>query len=402
MACILDGVRVVELGQEIQGPFATLMLADLGAEVIKVENRTTGDLARRTTVGRIAGPAAPHADFQQYFLVLNRGKRSLTLDLKLPDGKRILDQLLAGADVLVTNFRPGVLDRLGFGFEALHERYPRLIYAVASSWGPAGPWATRPSRDMLAQAASGLMSKTGPQGAPPMPSGAILGDYLGAQTAALGILGALYARERSGLGQRVDTSMYGALIALQPWEIVQTALTGQENRRAGRGTQFLHGVWGAFQTADGWIAIAGVDEDRWETFCRLIERPDLINDPDCDNEGRNFRGDKIQALLDEILPRKSTAAWMALFGPNDIFATPVAGYLDVLDSEQALANGYVVDVEHPQVGRMRMAGSAVRYSAAALRPFAPAPVLGADTDAILAELGYDRASVQALRDAAVV
>ncbi|MDO9443191.1 MAG: CoA transferase, partial [Beijerinckiaceae bacterium] len=387
---------------EIQGPYATLMLADMGAEVIKIENRATGDLARRTTVGRIAGPDAPHATFQQYFLVLNRGKRSVTLDLKKDEGKAVFHRLLEQADVLLTNFRPGVLDRLGFGYDAVHVEFPRLIYAVASSWGPEGPWALRPSRDLLAQAASGMMSKTGEEGAPPLPAGSIVADYSGAQMAAMGVLAALYARERTGLGQRVDTSMYGTLIAMQPWEIAQTSLTGVENRRAGRGTQFLHGVWGAFRTADGWIAIAGVDEDRWDIFCRLIDRPDLIEDPECDNEWRNFRGDKIQAILDETLPRRTTAAWMERFGPNDIFATPVAGYLDVLTSEQALTNRYVREFDHPETGPIRLAGNPIKLSDCPMREFAPAPGHGADTADILHELGYSDDEIEMLRVAEAV
>lgn len=402
MGGALEGIRVVELGQEIQGPYATLFLSDMGAEVIKVENRATGDLARRTTVGRIAGPEAPHAGFQQYFLVLNRGKKSITLDLKHASGKEVLTKLLATADVLLTNFRPGVLDRLGFGYEALHERFPRLIYAVASSWGPEGPWARRPSRDLLAQAASGMMGKTGMDNDPPLPAGAILGDYSGAHMAATGVLAALYARERTGKGQRVDTSMYGTLIAMQPWELVQTSLTGVENRRAGRGTQFLHGVWGAFRTADGWLAIAGVDEDRWEIFCRLIDRPDLIDDPECDNEWRNFRGDKIQAILDDTLPMRTTAEWMERFGPNDVFATPVAGYLDVLGSEQALANGYVREFDHPGTGPIRLAGNPIHLSEAPMRDFAPAPDHGADTEEVLAELGYSASEIDGLRETGAI
>lgn len=402
MSGVLDGLRVIELGQEIQGPYATLFLADMGAEVIKIENRETGDLARRTTVGRIAGADAPHADFQQYFLVLNRGKKSLTLDLKQPDGKEVLMRLLETADVLLTNFRPGVLDRLGFGYETLHEKFPRLVYAVASSWGPDGPWAKRPSRDMLAQAASGMMGKTGVEGTPPLPAGSILADYSGAHMAATGILAALYGRERTGKGQRVDTSMYGSLIAMQPWEIVQTSLTGKENRRAGRGTQFLHGVWGAFRTADGWIAIAGVDENRWESFCQFIGRPDLIDDPDCDNEWRNFRGDKIQAILDEIMPTRTTEAWMEMFGPNDIFASPVAGYLDVLNNEQAQINGYIREMDHPETGPFRLAGNPIQLSDAPMREFLPAPALGADNEGLLRELGYDEERIAALRDNKVI
>jgi crotonobetainyl-CoA:carnitine CoA-transferase CaiB-like acyl-CoA transferase len=402
MAGALQGIRVVELGQEIQGPLATLLLADMGAEVIKVENRTTGDLSRRTTVARIAGPDAPHATVQQLFLVLNRGKKSITIDLKTEHGKEILWRLLGTTDVLLTNFRPGVLERLGFAYETVHATLPRLVYAVASSWGPAGPWARRPSRDLLAQAASGLMAKTGQEGSPPLPAGTLVADYCGAHAAAMGVLAALLARERTGRGQRVDTSMYGTLISLQPWEIIQASLTGRENRRAGRGTQFLHGVWGAFRAADGWIAIAGVDEGRWEIFCQLIDRPDLVSDPGCDNEWRNFRGDKIQRILDEVMPSRTCAEWMERFGPNDVFATPVVGYLDLLQSEQALVNGYIREFDHPSAGRIRMTGNPIRLSETPMRDPAPAPALSADTDEVLRALGYSGDEIRVFRAAQVV
>jgi crotonobetainyl-CoA:carnitine CoA-transferase CaiB-like acyl-CoA transferase len=191
--------------------------------------------------------------------------------------------------------------------------------------------------------------------------------------------------------------MFGTLISLQPWEIIQTSITGKENRRAGRGTQFLHGVWGAFRASDGWIAIAGVDEERWEKFCELIERPDLVNDPECNNESRNFRGDKIQRILDELIPKRTRAQWMERFGPNDVFATPVATYLDILDNEQARVNGYIRELDHPQIGKVRMSGNPIRMSESPMREFAPAPELGADTESVLHELGYSADEVAAFR-----
>ena len=402
MAGALDGVRVIEIGQEIQGPYASLMLGDMGADVIKIENRETGDLARRTTVGVIAGADAPHAEFHQYFLLLNRGKRSLTLNLKDPRGKQVLSKLLATADVLITNFRPGVLDRLGFGYEALKAEHPRLIYTCASSWGPRGPWAKKPSRDMLAQAASGAMAKTGKADDQPLPAGFCVADYSGAIMAFAGTLAALYARERTGKGQRVDTSMFGAMLALQPWEILQSSLIGKENRKAGRGHQFLHGVWGSFKTADGWVALAGVEDDRWARFCAIIRRPDLVEDPDCQREGRNFKGDKIQKILDEIFPTRTTADWMADLEAADLFATPVAQYADVLNSPQAHENGYIRWMDHPEVGRIRMVGNPIELSAMPMRPPVPAPALGEHNSKILAELGYDEAAIGELRAQSVV
>ena len=176
----LDGVKVVEIAQEIQGPYAGLFLADMGADVIKIEMRETGDLSRFMLVRLIAGPDARHADFSHYFLAMNRGKRSLTLDLKKPRAKPILDRLLDSADVLLTNYRPGVLDRLGFGYEALSKRNPGLIFAQGSSWGPEGPWVRRPSRDTLAQAAGGVMAKNGMPDDRPLPCGSLVADHSGA------------------------------------------------------------------------------------------------------------------------------------------------------------------------------------------------------------------------------
>lgn len=402
MAAALEGIRVVELGQEIQGPYAALFLADLGADVIKVENRVDGDLARQMTVGRLAGEETEHGDFGQYFYLLNRGKRSLTLDLKKGAGKDIMKRLLQDADVLLTNFRPGVLDRLGFGYKQLSGEFPRLIHATASSWGPEGPWARRPSRDMLAQAASGVMSHTGMDGQPPLPAGVVMADYAGAMMAAMGVLAALQARHHTGRGQKVDTSMYGAMLAFQPWEVIQTSLTGKENRRAGRGHQFLNGAWGAFKTSDGWLALAGIEDTRWPAFCEIIGRPDLLDDPDYDKDSRNFAGQRIHTLLDAVFAGQTTDVWLKKLLAADIFAGEIASYQDVLESEQALANNYIREVDHPEVGRFKMVGPPIALSETPLREAAPAPALGADAEAVLAELGYEPAAIASLREDEVI
>jgi len=398
----LAGIRVVEIGQEIQGPYVGLFLADLGADVVKVEPRESGDLARWMKVRFLAGDDAPHADFAQYFLAMNRGKRSLTADLKLARGKEVVHRLLERSDVLVTNFRPGVLDRLGFGYGELEAKCPRLIYAAASSWGAQGPWAARPSRDTLSQAASGVMAKTGLETDPPLPAGILIGDHASAITLVAGILAALYAREVSGRGQRVDVSIYGSMLALQPWEILQTSVSGREPSRAGRGHQFLHGVWGAFRTKDDWICLAGVDDPRWPRFCEIIGRSDLIDDPECDNPTRNFRGRKIEKILDEVFPERTTAEWMEALREADILVSPIADYHDVLDSEQARANGYIQWLDHPEVGRVRVVGNPIGLSATPTQPPSPAPELGQHTEEVLLELGYGWEEIGALREAGAI
>ncbi|MGH8012678.1 MAG: CaiB/BaiF CoA transferase family protein, partial [Candidatus Binataceae bacterium] len=297
----LAGIKVIEIAQEIQGPFASLFLSDLGAEITKVENRETGDLSRWLIAQLIGGANVKNAQLSHYFIAMNRGKRSVTADLKKPQAVEVVRRMARSYDVLLTNYRPGVLDRLGLGYEVLHEINPRLIYAQASSWGPKGPWTTRPSRDTLAQAASGLMSKTGMPNDPPLAAGAAIADQAGALTLAAGVLAALYARERGGQGQRVDASIYGTMIAAQGFELNYCSMTGEEPGRAGRGHPFLHGVWGAFRTRDSFICIAGVDDQRWPRFCKIMGIENVQNDAECsDNVTRNFHGTKIEAILDGV------------------------------------------------------------------------------------------------------
>jgi len=398
----LAGIRVVEIGQEIQGPYAALMLGDLGADVVKLETPDRGDLSRYMPIGLFAGPDAPHGSVSHYFLAMNRGKRSVTVDLKKDAGKAILARLLERADVLLTNYRPGVLDRLGFGYEELSRRHPRLVYAQGSSWGPKGPWVARPSRDTLAQAASGIMAKNGPESEPPLPCGALVADHSGALTLFSGVLAALFARERSGRGQRVDASIYGTMLAMQPMEIDFTSISGVETRRAGRGHQFLHGVWGAFATRDGWICLAGVDDQRWPRFCAIVGLEHLVDDPECANLARNFYGDKIERILDSAFSSRTTDEWMALLAEADILATPVCDYQDVLESEQALANGYLAWLDHPQAGRVKVVGNPITLSETPLEPPAPAPELGQHTEEVLLEIGYSWEEIAALREAGAV
>lgn len=399
----LHGVRVIELASEIQGPYAGLTLSELGADVIKIEARGVGDTSRSVKLSKMVEGVEPGlGDFQHYFFLMNRGKRSLTLDLKKEEGKAVLERLLAETDVLLSNFRIGVLDRLGFGFDALSARFPRLVYAVASGWGPRGPRTHYPSRDILAQAASGLMSKTGSDPQPPMPTGAIIGDYSGGHMLVTAVLAALFQRERSGRGQRVDVSLYGTLLAHQNWELFQAGLTGREPHRAGNAHPHMAGAWGGFRTADGWLVFSGVGDPVWPRFCEIIGRPDLAADPQWTGVTRNVRGDAFREIIKDAFIGRTTAAWMAEFGPADILATPAANYLDVLDDQQALDSGYICEIEHPQIGPMKLVGSPVEFSASSPRNAASAPALGADSEAILGELGYDPAEIERLRAAGVI
>src|SRR5271155_3215026 len=368
----LEGIKVVEIAQEIQGPFASLILADMGADVVKVENKETGDLSRWMLAALIGGPDVHNATVSHYFIAMNRGKRSITADLKKPDAIEMVRRMVKSYDVLVTNYRPGVLDRLGLGYDDVRKINPRIVYAQGSSWGPRGPWVTRPSRDTLAQPASG-------------------------------VLAALFARERTGQGQKVDASIYGTMIAMQGMEINYTSITGVEPERAGRGHQFLRGVWGAFPTRDGYICIAGVDEKRWPSFCKIVGIQHLEKDPEfSDNVVRNFHGDKIQKVLDEIFPARTSKEWLKELTDADILATEVVDYRTMLKSDQARVNGYLLELDHPVAGKVLVSGTPITINGEVTTVAEAAPEHGQHTEEVLLELGYTWEEIGALRDSGAV
>ena len=403
MAKPLEGIKVIEIGQEIQGPFAGLFLADQGAEVVKVENKETGDLSRWMAASLIGGPDVKNAAVSHYFIAMNRGKRSITADLKKPEAIEIVRRMIKAYDVLLTNYRPGVLDRLGLGYEEVRKINPRIVYAQGSSWGPKGPWVMRPSRDTLAQAASGIMAKTGMPNDPPLAAGIFVADHTGALSLAAGILAALVARERTGQSQKVDVSIYGTMIAMQGMEINYTSITGEEPERAGRGHQFLHGVWGAFPTKDGHICIAGVDDKRWPAFCKIMGIEKLQNDTEYgDNVVRNFHGDKIQAVLDEIFPTKTSAEWLKELNDADILATEVVDYKTMLKSEQARVNGYLKELDHPVAGKVLVTGTPVSINGEVELEAKMPPEHGANTEEVLLELGYSWEEIGSLRESGAV
>jgi crotonobetainyl-CoA:carnitine CoA-transferase CaiB-like acyl-CoA transferase len=247
------------------------------------------------------------------------------------------------------------------------------------------------------------MAKNGMPQDRPLPCGALVADHSGALTLMAGVLAALYARERTGRGQKVDACIYGTVIALQPMEINFTSISGVETRRAGRGHQFLQGVWGAFQSKDGWICLAGVDDQRWPRFCKVLGIEHVLDDPECsDNVTRNFRGEKMEKVLDEVFPTKTTAEWMTLLAQADILATPVQEYKDILRSEQALENGYITWMDHPEVGPVKVVGTPITMSETPLSTQTPPPELGQHTEAVLLEVGYTWEEIAHLREKEVV
>ena len=395
---IMQGVRILDFTQEIQGPWGTAILADMGAEVIKIERRETGELSR--------GAVAPNPELQglsPYFTVHNRGKKSVTLDLKRPEAVRIVHQIAAVSDVVVNNWRPNVLERLGIGYRQLRETKPDIVFVTASAFGARGPWSERPGRDILGQSMGGIVSVTG-SAAEPHPAGAAVADHTAGMVEALAILAALRYRDVSGEGQQVDLSLYGTVIAMQAWEITHHALTGAPPPRAGRGHTLIQvGTWGVFPTADGHLSLAGVLPDRWAEFCGLLDSPALGADSRFSTlEGLVEHAEPLREALDAIFARRPTQEWLDLLEPADFLVAPVHGYAEVVRSEQARANGYIQTVEHPSLGELPVVGAPIEMSDARIEPRGPAPELGQHTEELLLELGYGWEEITRLRDDEVI
>jgi formyl-CoA transferase/CoA:oxalate CoA-transferase len=387
----LDGIRVLDFSIVVQGPQCAAMLADLGADVIKVERRDYGDVSR-------AIPISGSDMRSAYFYTCNRGKRSIGLDFTLPAGREVALRLIERADVMVTGFVPGVMERLGLGYAACEELNPRLIYATASGFGPKGPDAGRKGVDLIGQAAGGLMRTTGQDGEFPTPVGAVIADSTGGLTLCVGILAALFARESSGRGQRVDGSLLGGQIWTQASEISFRLLGGRNSERANRGHAFLPNIYRVFETADGHLVIAGVTERDRAGFERALERPGLLSDPRLRSRGPGVGvGPEAWEVLDPIFRTRTTAEWCArLAAENQRFA-PVHDYAAIAEYEQAYANGYIRRIEHPEWGAMAAVGSPVSLSETPAAPGDVAPELGQHTEEILLEHGYGWDEIEQLR-----
>jgi len=389
----LEGIRILDFTWAQQGPYSTVLLADMGAEIIKIENRE-GER------GRWAARGMPQP--VPYFVAHDRGKNSVTLDVRTPQGREIVMRFVERVDVVVSNMRPGVMEKLGLGYEQVRAVNPRIIYACASAFGPLGEQATRPGLDIVGQAMGGIMSVTGPEGAPPMPAGAAIADQVGAIFLCTGILAALVKRERTGEGEQVDVSLYGSQIALQSWELNTASMLGQPSPRAGQGHPLITpgGVWRSFETADGWLVVGGVDANRYVRLCKLMGLDHLA--ALSADERRAAGAASIMAEMEPRFRQETTAYWLERFIENDIIGAPVQTYHDVVNDPQAWANGYLIEQDHPVYGRIKVAGSPILFGRTVPEPGAPAPELGQHTEHYLQELGYSWDEIAKLRDECVI
>ena len=397
----LEGIRVVELTIAVQGPAAGGFLSDMGADVIKVEP-PMGDANRWY---RGANNDLPYESVGTQFIGASHGKRSVCVDIHTEIGLELVDKLVDTADVFLSNFREPALERIGMGYERLSARNPGLVYAVANGFGPDGPARENRMSDQFAQARSGISGVTGTPNDPQLIPGAIIADTGGAMALAMGVLTALVARQRDGLGQKVQTSSYGAMIWMQQWEINHTSATGHMPTRDGGFHPVVSAMTGIYEASDGVAFCMGIrDDDTWREFCEFGGNPQLADDPRWNNrEGRDpYREQQamdsakdVRPLVAEMIKSRTSEAWQAFFEihPDGITAQRVQNYEEVLNDEQALVNGYIVEKDIPHVGQRRVAGIPIRMSRTPGEPKNSFSDLGQHTSEVMKELGYDHVAI---------
>jgi crotonobetainyl-CoA:carnitine CoA-transferase CaiB-like acyl-CoA transferase len=391
----LAGIKVIELAQIMAGPTCGMLLADMGADVIKVEKLPGGDDTRSYSEPSIAGESAA-------FMMLNRNKRGMAVNLKHPSGLEVVKRLLADADVVTENYRKGTLEKLGLGYEVLQQLNPRLVYCAVSGYGRTGPYADKGGFDLIAQGFAGLMSVTGEPGGPPVKSGTSIADINAGIFAALGIVSALLARATTGRGQMVETSLMEAAIQQTYWQSAIYFATGVNPGPSGS-AHILTAPYQAFPTADGWINLGGANQANWERIVKAIGRPELAADPRFVTNGDRMRNlAQLTPLIAERLRTRTSAEWIQDFEAAGVPVGPVNRIGDMLADPQVAAREMVVEVEHPRAGRVKALGFPVKFSETAADVKRPAPMLGQHTDEILATLGYSPADIARFRSEGAV
>ena len=386
----LTGVRVLDLSRILSGPFCTMILADLGADVIKVEDAGLGDDTRGW------GPPFQGED-AAYFHSVNRNKRSVAVDLKVVECRDLIRELASQADVIVENFRPGTVDRLGLGYEQVRVQNPGIVYASISGYGQTGPWREQPGYDAIAQAMSGVMSVTGLADGPPVRSGISPADLTAGMWACMGILAALRQKEATGEGQQVDVSLFDGQVACLTYVAAGYFATGVTPRRYGTAHPTIV-PYQAFPTADREIMIAAGNDGLWQRLAKAIGIEELLSDPRFRaNKDRVAHRDVLVPLIEEALRRRSADHWTEILALQGVPAGPVNSVDQALAHPQLAARGMIADVIHSEAGVMRVLGSPIKLSATGPTIRSAAPGHGQDTDEVLRSLGATPALVDSLR-----
>ena len=373
----LQGVRVLDLTRVLAGPFASQGLGDLGAEILKIEP-PGGDDTRHFP---------PYVGTEShYFLALNRNKKSLVIDLKTDEGKDLLRRLVAKADVLIENYRPGVMDRLGLGYDVLSTINPRLIYCAISGFGQTGPLRDKPSFDVVTQAMSGVLSVNGERGQPPVKLGLPLGDLVGGVHGPIGILAALYERSVTGRGRQIDISLHDGLVGMLGYLAQLAFLTGEDPTPAGSGHPNIV-PYGRFPASDGLIIIAAISEVFWGKLCRALDRPELATDPRFATlSDRRHNRDALDGLISDITRERTVREWERRLEEHDVPHAPILGVQAALSHPQTAAREMVVAAPHKTVGQIQMTGRPIKFPGDRAAPLTAPPVLGQHTIEVLRDL----------------
>jgi crotonobetainyl-CoA:carnitine CoA-transferase CaiB-like acyl-CoA transferase len=391
----LAGLKVLELAQIMAGPTCGVMLADLGADVIKVEKLPGGDDSRGYREPRVNGVSAP-------FLMLNRNKRGIALDLKAPAGREILRRLVRTADVLVENYRSDTMDKLGLSYGVLAAENPALIYCAITGFGRDGPLAANGGFDLVAQGYAGLMAITGEPGRPPVKNGNPVSDINAGLLGALGVLSAYVHRLKTGRGQLVDTSLFEAALQQTFWHASSYFATGESPGPLGS-SHILTAPYQAFETSDGYLNIGGANQANWERIADVLGHPEWREDARfATNTARMRNRDALVAAMNEVLRTRTRAEWLARLDAAGVPAGPVHSLAEALTHRQTHSRGMVVDLVHPQAGATRAIGCPVHFSETPAHVARPAPLLGQHTRDVLREAGYSDAEIEAFAAAGVI
>ena len=392
----LSGVRVLDLTRALAGPYCTLMLGDYGADVIKIELPGRGDDTRHWGPPYIDGESA-------YFLSINRNKRSLTLNLKDPTGREVFMRLARNADVVVENFTPGVVNRLGIDYEAVKAENPRIVYSSISGFGQTGPYREKPAYDQMMQGLGGIMSLTGDPDGQPQKTGVALADIGAGMLAAYAVMTALFHRERTGVGQYIDVSMLDLQVAWLTYQAATYFATDTPPPRVGAAHPNLV-PYQAFKCADGkYINVAVGNERFWQRFCKALGREDLVEMPEyAQNKDRVKNRDQLVALLQQEFDTRSTNRWVDILEEAGVPCGPINDLADVFSDPQVKARDMLLEVQHPSAGKIKQTGIPIKFSATPGSIDSPPPLLGQHSKEILLELGYSQDEVEALEQQEVI
>ena len=386
----LQGVKVLDLTQIMAGPYCTMMLADMGADVVKVEKPNGGDDTRRMGPPFIEGESAA-------FLGINRNKRSIVIDLRSDPGRELAQRMARESDVLVQNFRPGSLDRMGLGYEQVREINPAIVYCTISGFGATGPYAQRGGFDLVTQGMSGLMSVTGHVGGPPAKVGVPICDLNAGMFGAIGILTAYINRLRTGQGQHVDTSLLEGGIAYTFWESAMYFATGDVPEPKGSAHR-LTAPYQAFETSDGYVNIGAANQANWERLCVAIGRDELVSDPRfVEPRDRMVNIDELVSTLDAIFSQQSSVHWLEKLADAGVPAGPIYDLDEVYADPQVQAREMMVETDHPVAGRVKNIGIPIKLSETPGQFQRPAPALGQHTNEVLTDLGCSPDDIEKLR-----